>query len=127
MIQIFHTCYGRAPSESAGRPAARVAVLRGGPDGHQESHADGARSSADLEPTSGFDLLNRLLAGKLRAVGGSIRADVRGNLRHQVTSASQPPPSRREPPDSPHSSHQSQFDRMTGGTAAVQGHMSSAD
>lgn len=86
MIQMFHTSWPELwLNPRVGQPPAFV-VLRGGPDGHQESHADGGRSGADLEPTSGFDLLNRLLAGKLRAVGGSIRADVGGpvinDLRH---------------------------------------------
>src|SRR5271157_1907394 len=87
MIQnVPHPGDSRALAVSAGRPAARVAVLGGGPDGHQESHADGSRFGADLEPAFGFDLLNRLLAGKLLAVSGSIRVDVCGpvinDLRH---------------------------------------------
>ncbi len=59
--------------------------LGGGPDGHQESHAGSSRSG-DLEPAPGPDLLNRLLAGTLPAVGRSTRVDMRGpvigDLRH---------------------------------------------
>ena len=49
-------------------------------------HAGGSRSGADLEPAPGSDLLNRLMAGTLPAVGTSIRVDARGpiigDLRH---------------------------------------------
>ena len=86
MIQMFHTSWPELwLNLRVGQPpalwysvVAQMGTVRVTPTA--------GRSGADLEPTSGFDLLNRLLAGKLLAVGGSIRADVRGpvinDLRH---------------------------------------------
>ena len=50
MIQMFHTpgFTERWLNPRAGQPPA-IAVLGGGPDGYQESHADASRSSTDLE------------------------------------------------------------------------------
>jgi hypothetical protein len=67
----------RTLAESIARPPARVVILRDGPDGHEQDHADAGYSGADLEPASALDLLDRLLAGELFAVGRSIRVDVR--------------------------------------------------
>jgi hypothetical protein len=55
------------------RPGASASSQ--GQCGHRQNrqqHSPAARSGADLEPTSGFDLLNRLLAGKLLAAGRNI-------------------------------------------------------
>ena len=85
---------GKLPRDSAGsgwRGCARPGTCASsqGQCGHRQNHqqhSPAARSGADLESTSGFDLLNRLLAGKLLAADRSTRVDacesVIKDLRH---------------------------------------------
>ncbi len=86
MIQVFHTSWPELwlNPRVGPPPALRYSVVA--QMGTRRVTPTAGRSGADLEPTSGFDLLNRLLAGKLLAVGGSIRVDIRrpviNDLRH---------------------------------------------
>src|SRR6266516_4836395 len=71
---VPHVRDARAFAEAVGRPAARVVILRGGPDDRDEDHDDGPGSGADPEAAPALDLPDRLLAGGLLAAGRSAGA-----------------------------------------------------
>src|SRR5689334_1479772 len=77
-------------AEPIGRPAARVVVLRGGPDDHQENHADSGHDGAAPEAAFALDLLGRLPAGGPPAGSRCVRIAVRVRVMEGVVSHLRP-------------------------------------
>jgi hypothetical protein len=75
-----------ALTEAVRRPASCVVELRDGPDGHQDEHGQAPDGGIDPEPASALDLLDRLPASEMVALGGGIWVGVRnplfGRVRH---------------------------------------------